>query len=654
MLDENERDLKVEENTEQQHAAVQKCRDWFLKDKDHKDFYVKEMDENDKLNNSKHWDIIGPNGNPLRSSAEQAMRPNAIENIAFALVAGTVSEFAQSVDLVDFPVEPSDDAVAKVLTDLKMFIADKNHLKEERIDWLWNYFGHGTGIWETVWDPTWRGGRGPNRWVGEVRWRSVHPRAIFPDARCGRDIHMGRRIHKTRYVTLEYIREKYPRYGAAVMDDMPDEDMISSDDDVNTPESQEDRTMLVETWYMGAPQVLGDGEQENGSGLHVIWWAGDAQPVHLGHANYVYYEPGEDARFPFVFRQRYPRDNSVWGRGEYYYLKQPQIVHNKTIETLLEGHIWAAIGQGFFEAGALDPKQQKELREKGTLPRMWFAVNDITKVKREYGQSMPASLLQEAQRLPKTMEQIMGRFDVSQGRTPGSVTAFRALDLLNQRAQVRLRSADVAITSGYEEVGDNINQLIYGNYTEARAYRIVSEDSQNGLVLKRQGVFRLGDVKKVYDFKSGDVAPLAGFVPPEGAVAGKDYEVYAPEMDVRCRTSQQMPSDRLFSLEVAKELYVAKLLDPQTFFDVIEHGRFPPWPEISERVLGMLQAQMEQPGGAIPGAQDAISDRVPEELRQIVNAMSPDEAADVLSRVADMTPDEQSALIESYESGRTG
>src|SRR5690606_33683548 len=130
----------------------------------------------------------------------------------------------------------------------------------------------------------------------------------------------------------------------------------------------------------------------------------------------------------------------------------------------------------------MDDKQVQALKTQGTMPGMWFAVNDINRVKRIYGQSMPSSLLQEAQRLPKMMEQIMGRFDISQGRTPGSVTAFRALDLIAQRAQVRLKAVDLAIRSAYKEIGEWMNRYIWTYYTGKRAYRIVGEN-EDGLYL---------------------------------------------------------------------------------------------------------------------------------------------------------------------------
>lgn len=649
----NPRDKPAKKNNKAQTEALDTCYDWFTDDRSARSVVEAEWDEDDKMYTGKHWNLLGPNGKPLRSVDRQAVSPNAVENIAFALVAGQVCEFSQNVDMVDFPVEGSDEQVAVVMTDLKQFIADKNHIAEERVKFLWNLFGHGTGIFEHVWDPTWKGGKGPNKWIGEVRWRSVHPRNIFPDARCGDDIHCGSRIHRAKYVTLEYIRDKYPKYGKLASEDVTDARLVGADNN-DTLASQKDRTLLVETWYIGEP-LLTEGKEENqGKGLHVIWWCGDSQQTYLGHANYVYYAPGEDARFPFTFRQRSPRETpSVWGYSEYYFIKNIQIIHNKTIETMVEGHIHQSLGQGFFNPAALNEKQQKELREKGTLPGMWFAADDITQIKRVYGNGVPASLQGEAVRLPKAMEYVTGRFDISQGKAPGSITAFRALDLLAKQAKTRLITADVSMTTAYQEVGDYINRLIWENYTERRAYRVIGTDDQNKLYLRTRNVFSLDEAKRVYNKETGEVKPLTEFAPggqpPEGMVEGVDYEVYTPDLDVRCRTSQQMPSDRMFFMEVAKELYAVKAIDIETFYYVIDHGRFQPWAEVANRVIEqqrqMMAQQQPQAQAPQPQAPQMTPDTI-QKFRSVVAGMSGGQAQDLMMRLQALGPEDQQQFVE--------
>ena len=591
-VDEEETEIQT---TDAEDRAVKKCADWFLRDRSAKQSYVDEMEEMDKLYRGDHWDLIGPAGTVLRNPEQQKVHPNSVENVAFALIEGFVSEFAQPVDLIDYPVEKEDEEVATTMTDLKQFILYKNRFLIESQKFRRHLFKYGTGVLHTYWDPDWQGGRGPNRWLGDIRIKALHPQSVFPDARCKEDVNEGTRFHKARYVPLEYIRERYPEYGELVHEESIDDSMlVGEDDDDSDGESRIGQAVLIETWYRGRPLILGKGEKDLGPGLHVIWWANESQHIYLKHANYVYFEPGEDAKLPFIIRQCYPRENSIWGYGEAFFIKSPQIALNKTAEMILEGHMHHALGQTFYEAGGVTDDQEEYIKKFGTLAGMWFAVQDINKIQRYFGQGVPASLQEEVIRLQKAMENILGRYDISQGRTPGTVTAFRALDLLAQRAQARLRSKDVALNTAYEDVGNYMNNLITKFYTEERAYRVIGEDERGKPTITRRGVFRLEDIQKVYVFDPGEVLPKQQFQPDENMVEGEHYEIYSPEMDVVARTSTSMPSDRMFYMEVAKELYAKASIDLETFFYVMQNGKFPPYEELAQKM------QADQTASATP------------------------------------------------------
>ena len=626
-------------NTPEEERAVRICYDWFEKDREAKQFYMDEMEEMWKLYKGDHWDLIGADGNALRTDTQKKSRPNSVENVTFSLVEGFVAEFSQDVDIIDIPVEQGDEEAANIMTDVKKFIQYKNRISRERINWLRNFFLYGTGIWHAFWDPTWRGGRGPNRWEGEIRWQSVHPQAIFPDCRCKTDINEGNRIHKARYVTLEYIREHYPERGGQVREDVVNADMLIGEYDEETASgSNEEQALLVETWYIGEPMILGidengQKEENRGKGLHIVWWAADSNFVYLKHANYVYFEPDEDIKFPFIFSQCYNRENSVWGFGEAYFLKSPQIAVNKTSELIIEGHMHHALGQTWYEETAITPKQKKIIEKYGTLPGMWFPVQDANKIKREYGHGVPASLQSEMARLQKVMETIVGRFDISQGRTPSNVTAFRALDLLAARAQVRMRSKEMAMTTAYEDVGNYIN-LIVKHYTERRVYRILGEQDSDE---PKYGMFDLASMQKVFIYDTGQVMPATEFIPMEGMVEGENFEIYSPEFDVICKVSTTLPTDRLFYMEMAKELYAGQVIDGEVFWYVMQNGKFPPFEEMMQKEQEKkMMAQMQ--AGMMSGVPGAMPGNMPPE---VMPPVAPPEAPPGAEMPAVMPPGAQ-------------
>lgn len=630
--------------------AVSKCMEEFEVDRAAKQFYVEEMDEVDKIRTNRHWDLLGPTGNPIRSRAQQAKRPNAVENFTFALTDGMVSDFAILPELVYFPNEADDEEAAVAVTDVVKNIMWKNHLQEEYEKWRNNFFWHGTGVWEHPWDPTWQGGKGPNRWVGEVRWRSVHPRAIFPDARCGEDIHLGRRLHVARYVTLDYIRDKYPEWGDTASAELVNAEYVTSDENTLSDMSEgEDRILLVQTWVIGRPRILDDGEDDQGTGLHLITWAGESQGLYLSHTNYVYFEPGEDARFPYTVRQFKLRDGSVWGYGAPFFVKQAQIIHNKNVELMLEGNLQNAFGHTYFNAGSISEKQQRVLQTNGTLPMGYFEVNDHTGIRKEYGSSMPASLQTEVQRGSKTIEGILGRPDVSQGKNPGSVTAAAAIDLLQKRAASRFISPSEAINSAFAEVGDFIARLVWKNYSEKRAYRIIDLDqAEDKFVLTKRGVFESERYKKLWNENSGQVVRAGDTANVGELLESGEWEMYEPELDVRCKTSQAMPSDRMVNIEWGMKLLQTQAVDIQLFLEVIEKGRFPTWKEVGRRYEQQKQQQMQMQAmqaSQAQGQQQPQPQASPQpqmaDIEQALASLSPED----LARWQALSPEEQAQAL---------
>ena len=693
--------------------ALRKVSRWFDIDRQAKTPFMEEFEEIYKIWDGRHWDLVMDDGQPLRTEAQKRPRANAVENLAFSLVEGLTSEFSDDIQIVDYPVEQGDEELAREATDLKQFIAYKNRLRLERTRWNRNYFSYGTGIWHIYWDPKWRGGKGPNRWVGDIRWKSLHPQLVYPDARCINEIEEGRRIHKAYYVTQEYIKEKW---GKEVPSDDLRSDMLIGPEPTDYQEDiGEGRVLLVETWYKGEPLIdepdsddTLDGEIGNepnkanrtGAGLHIIWWAGESGETYLGHANYLYYDQDEDVQFPFIFRKRYPRENSVWGRGELHFLKMPQIMLNKNSEMIIEGHAHESFGQTFYGENALDTETKEKIRTHGTMPGLWFAVKDIGQIKREYGRPLAQSLVNEPNRLQRTMETIVGRFDLSQGRTPSSVTAFRALDLLSARAQVRLRIVETDMTTSFEDCGNYINNLIYKCYTEKRKYRILGDDIEQPEQLyinpetgeeqqyipginpgqewemqqqpagPQYGTFSPDSHKKAYLYDTDQVIPYEEVeqqlemmqADPEMAgmfVEGEDYEVYSPEFDVLARVSTALPTDRAFYMEIAKELYAAGAIDGEVFWYVIQYGKFPPYEDMirqeqekkammQEQAAMEQQAMMMQQGQGMPEAkvEGTVSPEMldEDELSNLIKAYF-EQNPDAEKRFMSLSPEEQVQVI---------
>ncbi len=296
---------------------------------------------------------------------------------------------------------------------------------------------------------------------------------------------------------------------------------------------------------------------------------------------------------------------------------------NKTSELIIESHLHSALGQTLYMETAFTPRQRKLIEDYGNMPGIWIPCKDPQAVNRIQGKGVPESLPHETGRLQRVMETLVGRFDISQGRTPGSVTAFRALDLLAARAQVRLRSAEEAILQGYQWLGTTINHLITVCYTEKRAYRILGEhrrddDQDPGKQdqTPKYGQYDPKQFQRIYFYGPPDVdMDMEEFeewggderLEMEGMEFGTDYEVYSPQYDTFCKVSTTMPSDRMFYLEIAKELFAAQLIDDETFWYVVNRGKFPPYEDLIVKIKerqAMMDQQMQAEQQAMQEAED--------------------------------------------------
>lgn len=254
--------------------------------------YIDEMVELNRFYMGDHW-------RNLRSQKARQVRPNSVDNFVFSIIEGMVSDFSNEPDILCRPTEPGDEDNAKAMTELCRFILNKNKFKDEQAKALRNFFKYGIFCLQVYWDHFWQGGRGGNRWVGDIRIISRHPGEMFPDPRCRDHIQNAEYVIVAVPRTIEYVRRHYPDRGIYVADDIEFQDVEFFDDNQLGIDLSARRVLVKEYWYKGKPKYLEDGAEENGYGVHVATVAGG---VLLRHKSYVY----DHGKYPFVWRVCYP------------------------------------------------------------------------------------------------------------------------------------------------------------------------------------------------------------------------------------------------------------------------------------------------------------------------------------------------------------
>ncbi|MCL6612074.1 MAG: hypothetical protein K6T66_11105, partial [Peptococcaceae bacterium] len=139
--------------------------------------YIDEMIELNRFYIGDHW-------RNLRSQKAKQVRPNSVDNFVFSIIEGMVSDFSNEPDILCRPTEPGDEENAKAMTELCRYILNKNKFKDEQAKALRNFFKYGIFALQVYWDTAWQGGRGGNRWIGDIRVVARNPGEMFPDPRC--------------------------------------------------------------------------------------------------------------------------------------------------------------------------------------------------------------------------------------------------------------------------------------------------------------------------------------------------------------------------------------------------------------------------------------------------------------------------------------
>jgi len=365
-------------------------------------------------------------------------------------------------------------------------------------------------------------------------------------------------------------------------------------------------TVAPDAIPQGSPRARAEEQQpsDDDEGLHVVWWIAD-QNLYLAHRNHMYFDPDESTDLPFVFAKDYEREDSPWGYGEGHKLIDPQQKLNKLSEIAMEGAALQALGFTLAPEEAVTEEQRRDIELYGSIPGMWFFVDDPTNIRHIDGQGVPGAVLNDIARRTKHMETLIGRYDITQGKTPSGVTAFRALNLLAERAQVRLRPKEQAIEQSLIALSKWISRLVMLYYDEPRAYRIIGKNGER----IEYGIFKPASMWRVWDRRTGNTFERDRFIPGPGMVEGEDFEYFAPVFDSRCTVSKAEATDRYFAMDLAKEMVQGKLFPPEVLFYAMEHGRLPPWDTIREKVQPQFdKAQaMQQPGAqvALPPGQGA-------------------------------------------------
>jgi hypothetical protein len=515
--------------------------------------------------------------------------------------------------------EPGDEQNAALLNVFIPYELNCIKFKQKHLRAVRRMAIHGPLIYEVMHDPTVQGGRGMNRWTGQNDVVPLNFGSFFPDPAIKDFIYLQKgRAHIINYLmTLDYVRERWPKQGAKVMPDNRSSETEIFDRDsmtiVGTTMKTEDNRTTVNVlryMYKGQPKYMSDDDikkfkeraaekltegkdptediaksQGKAKGIHFIYVTTNG--VFLEHVSYVY----DHGQYPIVARTLFPEEDNPWGKGYMRDLMAPQTMYNRFCELAIEvtskmGNSAIVYGMG---SGITDPLKKIWQMMRGKAGGMLPVQGDVNQVKELQGVPPNPGIFQYIQHFLEMMQKIPGMFDSANGASNPNVTSGRQSEALIAAAQGRLSSAAELIEDAVQEVMEQLIELDAQFYTTERMARITGKD----VSFSRDSITK--SVEVPYEITAID--PETGQEVSESIMV---QEEYVPKYDVKVSIGVEKPKDREYFIQTAQMLF--QTIDPTTQMPMIdaralkyavENGRLEPMSVIEER-MQVEQQVMQQ------------------------------------------------------------
>ena len=542
-----------------------------------------------------------------RNLRNRRRRPNSEDNfIHTAITIQTAHLTATEPEvLISGKAEHKDQT--KMITHMCRYNDYKNNFGTQWKEMVKEYVAYGPLIAEVCWDAEIIGGRGPDRYIGDIKVNSINKEDMLFDPGVV-DLENNMKSckfvgHRTR-VAVNYVKQRWPEYKNSIVYDVNDDTLVNEG-------TRQEKVYLYKIYYKGFPefmpserkkelteraeiagdfykqQELLDMAQGDVEGVHVAYYCND---ILVEYTPYVY----DHGEYPYVFRTRYTDPKNQWGYGEIRNTKIPQILHNKADEIEIEAMSKEGLGGGFYEGDAISKRQLENILDNSGRSGMYFRVNNINGIKDRTGVKVPGSVTNYKEHKQRMVETVSVNPAVSQGQMPSANAPYKAVSMLSSKVDIKTKNAADKLKDFLVDVNRLKIELMAQFYTQDRYFRY--KDTQNKL---HEGTF---NNSMMMDEWPRDIAQEEQIDPMTGqvsAVAVQRMEQYVPDFDVEIIIISKKPDDRDYYTNLAFQLQSLGILTDADLVKTLEEGQLPDADEIMQnsaagQPLKQLSLQLQE------------------------------------------------------------
>jgi hypothetical protein len=591
--------------TPEEKKAIKLVQNLFERAKTHRKKFDEKWLDYYKMFRGKQW-----------KEARPSYRHSEVVNFVFQAIQSSVPVLTDSRPRFDFlPQEPQDMEIAQILSEVSQSDWERGNWSYTLTEMVYDAHFMGTGIPEVGFDPDAEYGK------GRITFDSKDPFYVFPDPEAQSFKKKCRYVVIAEPVDVDVVKREYPDKRDFIKADVID--LMGGDktdlDQVRF-KSPTDNKVAVEgtsafeaghknqvvkfTCYLLSDEFLEekketpspDGEitisyeqklkYPNGRKICV------ANGVLLSDGEIPFDVADQSQLFPFARITNYIDPRSFWGIGDVEQLESPQKIFNKLVSfaldvlTLMGNPIWIVDNNSDVDTDNLFNK-----------PGLIVEKSPNSEVRREEGVQLQPYVLQLIDRMANWFQEISGRTDVTNGASPGGVTAASAINQLQEAAQTRLRLKSRNIDAGLQDCGQHYKNRVFQFYTAPQVFRLTNNENA-------QKYFKFYvENEELPDGTVQRKAVVRNYTPrPDGTLAedlvAREF-IIRSDFDVRVSSGSTLPYAKEQKANLGFKLFEAGAIDEPELLEATDYpNKEAVWARVQERQMQKAQAEMEAQAAA--------------------------------------------------------
>ena len=441
-------------------------------------------------------------------------RSGWLHNVIVSKHADAMEDYPEPVIL---PREPSDQAVARMLTAIVPCVLEQNQFEEVYSDVMWQKMKFGTGVYKVVWDPGKLGG------LGDIRVEKVNILNLYWEPGVT-DIQKSRYFFHAELVSREQLLEQFPELEGQLKAEVFTPVKFLYDDSV----SASGKVAVIEVYY------------HRGGLLHyakfaggVLLYATENDPELCCRGLY------DHGRYPYEFDALFPIEGSPCGYGYVDVCRSPQTEIDLLKTSFVRNAMVGSTPRYFARSdGKINEEEFLDLSNPivhvaGTL--------DETALRQVSHTSLDGSYIQVLRDAVDELRETSGNTETATGNISSGVTAASAIAALQEASGKGSRDSCRGSYRVYRRVVGLCLELMRQFYDAPRSFRILGE---------------LGEGAFVSFDNAGLVAQS------QGMAFGLDMGMRLPVFDIRIEAQRKNAYSRLSQNELAVQFFQLGFFDP--------------------------------------------------------------------------------------------